>query len=56
MTNREWLNTLDDEELLITIAAPCRICSRNDLDCEMDCDEAILEWLKQEHKEDNHDD
>ena len=64
MTNREWLQTLTDEELAKwRVLVECRSCAHNpekgfcnnlsvsfDLNC---CVDGTAQWLKQEHKENN---
>lgn len=64
MTNREWLETLTDEELAKwRVSVDCRSCAHNpekgfcnnltdiasfDQNC---CIDGTAQWLKQEHKE-----
>ena len=56
MTNREWLNSLSDEEfakeynkslLVDTCTMKCsRFCKESIYDCDNDCNKNIEEWLK----------
>ena len=60
MTNREWLFTLSDEELVL-IFQSCRCCvyhgdftakRRRDrclMPRDKSCDDGVIEWLKREH-------
>lgn len=54
MTNREWLNTLTDEEFAQKMWYSCECCAgESDLKkCrrQVSCREGRLKWLKQEHK------
>ena len=66
MTNRQWLETLTDEELAKwRVSLECRSCAHNpekgfcnnlsgivsfDPNC---CIDGTAQWLKQEHKENN---
>lgn len=54
MTNREWLNTLSNEDLVMKIIAPCGICANKGKNCtehsEMNCYEGCMKWLEQEHE------
>ena len=55
MTNREWLATLTDEEFVRIMCYSCECCTgHTDLEkCDkMLCRDGRIEWLKQEHKED----
>lgn len=55
MTNREWLQTLTDEEFVQIMCYSCDCCTgHTDLEkCnKMLCRDGRIEWLKQEHKED----
>lgn len=55
MTNREWLQTLTDEEFVKVMYGSCRNCVANGniKECEsISCRDGRIEWLKQEHKED----
>lgn len=55
MTNREWLETLTDEEFVRLMCYSCESCTGH-TDPEkcntMLCRDGHIEWLKQEHKED----
>lgn len=55
MTNREWLNSLSNEEIAKVInQSCCRLCiGKNDgkYCYEHDCDEGIKEWLNKKHIE-----
>lgn len=57
MTNREWLQTLTDEEFTKIILYSCECCigRGNKKKClaQPSCREGMLKWLKQEHKEDD---
>ena len=64
MTNREWLESLSDEELAgllydCDIDAPCEYCEyRYNADCVMDYDcmgtkKAWIRWLEAEHEEES---
>lgn len=48
MTNRQWLNTLSDEELIKYINIGCQECPVRK-EC-YDCDYATKLWLQAEHK------
>lgn len=55
MTNREWLESLSDEELAETLYS-CTVCARKNTrfccdNIEKTCSKGVQEWLKQEHKE-----
>lgn len=63
MTNREWLKSLNNEELSHFLNSSfrsdivcygCRYCPYyNEKSDELsDCDDCLSYWLKQEHKED----
>ena len=55
MTNREWLQTLTDEEFVKVMCGSCSNCVANGniKECEaISCRDGRIEWLKQEHKED----
>lgn len=50
MTNREWLETLSDEELASEISASCGLCANRDVvDCG-DCASNITKWMTQEYE------
>ena len=59
MTNEEWVKSLKAEELCKFIAAPsvCSYCAyRNNIERCMNvvcCEDGVLEWLEQEHKNDD---
>lgn len=62
MTNREWLQTLTDEELIKLLYSNddginCDVCSRRSskLECTPYCRDGMKEWLNQQHEE-NEDD
>lgn len=54
MTNREWLNTLTNEELILYLIASCDMCANLGKNCmehdEMNCYEGCKKWLEQEHE------
>lgn len=56
MTNREWLETLTDEEFARMMWYSCECCAGqgNLKECykQPSCREGRLKWLQQEHKED----
>ena len=64
MTNREWLKSLNNEELSYILGKSllnditfygcgyCPYCNKK-ADSLADCESCILYWLKQEHKEDS---
>lgn len=62
MTNGEWLRSLTDKkivEILCHYNGECNICAYNDLyykdscvnDDSLTCDDGILKWLKEKHKD-----
>ena len=59
MTNREWLNSLNDEELAeiyldssVIEGIECSIfCKEEFCECNQKCKENITKWLKAEKKE-----
>ena len=62
MTNRQWLIwqmiDMSDDVLLRTFAGwSCDVCQMyvrpSDGPCPTHCDDAIIDWLKQEHKDDD---
>ena len=57
MTNREWLNTLSNEEFVEVLPLSCSGCPARRICDEtvMPCDAVIRTWLNQQHKEDNND-
>ena len=57
MTNREWLESLSDEEFEMVLSnyacEPCDYCILEKYTCRgMTCKQAGLKWLQSEHKED----
>lgn len=53
MTNREWLESLSDEELAETLDS-CTVCARKNTrfccdNIEKTCSKGVQEWLQQEH-------
>ena len=57
MTNREWLNSLDNIAFWNAIGCSCQVCNffLSEYNCEYgtdDCKNGILKWLKEEHKDD----
>lgn len=59
MTNREWLNTLTDEEFVRMMWCSCECCvaQGNMKECrkQASCNEGRLRWLKKEHEESDND-
>ena len=58
MTNREWLETLPDEEFVKVMCGSCRNCVANDniKECEaISCRDGRIKWLQEEHKESDND-
>lgn len=65
MSNREWLNTLSDEEFAkFYVNIGCGACAYNtekyckvlsEEDREPECEKGTALWLKQEHKENTND-
>lgn len=56
MTNREWLESLSDEEFVQIMCYSCNCCVGHSLmykgKCgKISCRDGRIEWLKQEHKE-----
>jgi hypothetical protein len=53
MTNREWLNSLSDEDFCTALEqVDCRLCAFYG-DCKgKQCRDGFVEWLREEHKED----
>ena len=50
MTNREWLESLSDEEFASEISPRCGLCAKQDaVDCG-DCVSNITTWLAQEYE------
>jgi hypothetical protein len=59
MTNREWLASLSDEQLIKAIRSfkedPCCMCEHSNMwgdDCACLCFDGQVEWLNMEHKDD----
>lgn len=58
ITNREWLETLPDEEFVKVMYGSCRNCVANGniKECEsISCRDGRIKWLKQEYKENSDD-
>ena len=55
MTNRQWLETLTDDELLNNIYIYCVVMHDGGCPKVLSCRECQREWLNAEHKEDNND-
>lgn len=63
MTNREWLNSLTDEELAeiqhdhdMWIGCKCCAFDRGDYNCRLtSCEQGTINWLKAKHKEKGND-
>lgn len=58
MTNREWLNSLTEEDFANTLYEyddniECKCCVAYSIDtaCFNHCKEGFIAWLKQEHKD-----
>ena len=51
MTNREWLATLNDEELGGHLEFSCNSCVYEPNRLCGDCVEGIRQWLKSEHED-----
>lgn len=51
MTNREWLESLSDEELLKIIYIYCVAMKGGECPGGLSCKECQLKWLQAEHKE-----
>lgn len=52
MTNREWLESLSDEEFAKTMRdEPCKHLWEKKRCCGMDCNECTERWLQSEHKD-----
>lgn len=59
MTNREWLQTLTDEEFVKVMYGSCMYCAANGniKECEStSCRDGRIEWLKQEYKQERKED
>lgn len=55
MTNRQWLETLTNEELLENIHILCSVMHDGRCPEEATCEACRLKWLNAEHKEDSND-
>lgn len=58
MTNREWVQTLTDEEFVRIMCSSCESCTGHtsiEKCTSMLCRDGHIEWLKQEHKENSDD-
>lgn len=55
MTNKQWLETLTDEELLENIHILCGVMHDGRCPEVLTCSECRIMWLNAEHKEDNND-
>lgn len=54
MTNREWLQTLSDEEFEKITWLSCKCCIYGGTECgELPCAIGRAEWLQAEHKEES---
>lgn len=54
MTNRQWMESLSDEEFRdFLIHENCEnACSKNSAElCDGDCEKNVLSWIQAEHKE-----
>ncbi len=57
-TNRDWIETLDDDKFsyVITSLSPCDFCTENLTDCEIDSNECyvhIINWLNADYNPDD---
>ena len=54
MTNREWLNNLNNEDFIRYLASMCNACANKGKNCtlhgDMNCFEGCIKWLEQEHE------
>ena len=48
MTNREWLQSLSDEEFVMKLCKSCKTCN-TDCGYITTCNHGLLVWLKAEH-------
>ena len=55
MTNREWLNTLTDKELLENVHIRCVAVMEDDCPDGLTCKQCQRKWLAEEHKETKND-
>ena len=55
MTNREWLNTLTDKELLENVYIRCLAVIEGKCPNGLTCKKCQLKWLAEEHKERDND-
>lgn len=51
MTNREWIESLSDEEFAKITWLSCKCCIYGSTECELSCAIGRAEWLQAEHKE-----
>ena len=53
MTNREWLNSLSDEDFCTVLEQiDCRLCVFYGDCVGKQCRDGFVEWLRKEHEED----
>lgn len=57
-TNRDWIETLDDDKFsyVITSLSPCDFCTKNLTNCEIDSNECyahIINWLNADYNPDD---
>ena len=55
MTNREWLNSLSNEDFIDEYRVSCSSCPAREI-CDnnlLPCDEVLMSWLRSKHKEEN---
>jgi len=55
MTNREWLNSLPNEEFANYMISTCKCCAYDKedkclLDIGLKCNIGLVKWLKQKHR------
>lgn len=55
MTNRQWLETLTNEELLKIIYIRCVAMNGGECPERLSCKECQIKWLNAEYKENNND-
>ena len=51
MTNREWLDSLSDEDFMKIMWLSCKCCIYSDTECDLSCAISRAKWLQAEHKE-----
>lgn len=53
MTNREWLESLSDEDFIDEYPVSCVCCPARDIcdDNMLPCSAVLKAWLRREHKE-----